>query len=381
MGDVAAWISGAGSTRFVDASPDTFEAMGQEAVVAAAADAEVDLRDVDLFVCGTGYGGPLAGQRIAAGIGLSGRKIVNTENACSSGSTALELAVQSIANGQARTAVVLGIDKLSALGRGALPLSQDDPEVQQGLIMPGVYSMRAQRYLRETGATESDLAAVAVKARRNGALNPLARQQTAVSTEDVLSSRPVADPLRLFMCCPRADGAAAVVITASPRTTPGVPRVGIRALVLGAGRFTNGFRDMTRSELSERMAAEAYRQASLGPQDMQVAEVHDAFAIAELMYYESLGFAEPGEGWRLIRSGETDIGGRIAVNPGGGLIARGHPVGATGIVQLCEAYWQITGGAGSRQVPDVRNVITHCTGGGIAGFDHGACAVSIVSAA
>lgn len=376
-----AYLSGVGSSPFTGAAEQTFEELGQSAIEQALTEAELAFSEVDMLLCGTGYGGALAGQRIAGTMGLSGRPIVNYENACSSGSTAVHQALQAVASGRARNVVVVGIDKLSSLGKGPLPLSPDDPEVQQGVIMPAVYAMRAQRYLDATEATPGDLAAVAAKARRNGTRNSLARQQTAVSESEVLDSRAVASPLTLLMCCPRADGAAAVVVSSDPHRKAGRPAVGIRSMAFSAGGFTSGFRDMTRSTLSEKLVAQAYREAGLGPQDMQMAEVHDAFAIAELIYYEALGFAERGQGWQLIRDGATEVTGRIPVNPGGGLIARGHPIGATGTAQMCEVYWQITGQAGERQVADVQNAITHCTGGGIAGYDHGACTVTVLGAA
>jgi benzoylsuccinyl-CoA thiolase BbsB subunit len=381
MTDFIAYLNGVGSTSFTGIATETFEELGQAAIELALSEADLAFGDVDMLLCGTGYGGALAGQRIAGTMGLSGRPIMNYENACSSGSSAVYQAVQAVSSGRARNVVVVGIDKLSSLGKGPLPLSEDDPEVQQGVIMPAVYAMRAQRYLAKTDATPDDLAAVAAKARRNGATNVLARQQTSVTPSEVLESRPIASPLTLLMCCPRADGAAAVVVSAEPRRKADRPAVGIRSMAFSAGEFTSGFRDMTRSSLSEKLVGEVYRDSGLGPQDMQLAEVHDAFAIAELIYYEALGFAEPGEGWRLIRDGATEVTGRIPVNPGGGLIARGHPIGATGTAQLCEAYWQITGQAGQRQVSEVRNAITHCTGGGIAGFDHGACTVTVLGAA
>jgi benzoylsuccinyl-CoA thiolase BbsB subunit len=202
--------------------------------------------------------------------------------------------------------------------------------------------------------------------------------RTEVSIEEVLGARPIAYPLTLLMCCPRGDGAAVVVLSSTP---PGDarPAVGITALSILSGRYSDGFIDMTRSELSLRTAQAAYKEAGLGPEDIQVVETHDAFASSELFYYEELGFAERGKGWQLIRDGATDLDGTVAVNTSGGLMSRGHPVGATGVAQICEAYWQASGQAGDRQVDGVRNVLTHCTGGGISGFDHGASGVAVVS--
>lgn len=380
MTDTQLWIRGVAMTPFAKKSTDSFAEMSQKALVAAVEDAGLTLGDIDELVCGTGYGGPLAGQRIAGPLGLTGPRITNVENACSSGLAALAIGMEAISSGRARTVAVVGVDRLSDLGRGALPLAHDDIEVQQGAIMPAVYAMRAKRYLEESGATIEDIARVSVKSRRYGSLNPLAQMRTAVTLDEVLESRPVATPLTLLMCCPRGDGAAVAIISAEP---PGDARAGVvvKGLSVQSGRFTDGYRDMTRSELSERTATAAYKAAGLTPDDIQVVETHDAFAIAELMYYESLGFAEFGEGWRLIRDGATELDGKIAVNPSGGLMSRGHPVAATGVAQICEAYWQVAGTAGDHQVAGVTNVLTHCTGGGIAGFDHGASGVAIVGRA
>lgn len=371
------WIRGVAMTPFAKRSEDAFAEMSQKALVAAVEDAGLTLGDIDEFVCGTGYAGPLAGQRIAGPLGLTGPRITNVENACSSGLAALAIGMEAIQSGRARTVAVVGADRLSDLGRGALPLSQDDVEVRQGVIMPAVYAMRAGRYLEETDATIEDVARVSVKSRRYGSLNPLAQMRDPVTVEEVLDSRPVASPLTLLMCCPRGDGAAAAILSAE-RPASDRAEVAIKGLSVQSGRFTDSFRDMTRSELSERTAAAAYKSAGLTPDDIQVVETHDAFAIAELMYYESLGLAEYGQGWRMIRDGSTEIDGRVAVNPSGGLMSRGHPVGATGVAQICEAFWQASGRAGDHQVENVENVLTHCTGGGIAGFDHGASGVAIV---
>lgn len=374
------WIRGVAMTPFVKRSEDTFGEMAQKAIIDAVRAAGLTLNDIDEVVCGTGYGGALAGQRIAGPLGLTGPRITNVENACSSGLAAVAVSAEAIQSGRAETVAAVGVDRLSDLGRGALPLSQEDIEVRQGAIMPAIYAMRAARYLSETGATIEDIANISVKSRRYGKLNPYAQMRDLVSIEEVLDSRAVSTPLTLFMCCPRGDGAAAAILSAH---APGVaePGVKLKGLAIQSGRFSDGFRDMTRSELSERTARAAYESAGLTPADIQVVETHDAFAIAELMYYESLGFAEIGEGWRLIRDGSTEIDGRVAVNPSGGLLSRGHPVGATGVAQVCEAYWQLAGLAGDRQVSNPENVLTHCTGGGISGFDHGAAGVSIVGRA
>jgi benzoylsuccinyl-CoA thiolase BbsB subunit len=194
----------------------------------------------------------------------------------------------------------------------------------------------------------------------------------------VLASRPIADPFTLLQCCPTGDGAAAIVLCAD--TVAAQYRgdaVQVLASDLTSGRYTPGFRDMTIPEITVRGAKEAYEEAGLGPEDVDVAEVHDAFTIAELLYYEAFGFCPRGEAASLLESGATALGGRKVVNPSGGLLAKGHPVGATGAAQVVEIVRQLRGECGARQVDGAKVGLTHATGGGISGFDHGACSIHI----
>jgi acetyl-CoA acetyltransferase len=374
------FIIGAGMSRFGKQAKRTIEDLGLEAVRAAMADAGVEREQIDEVFCGTGYGGPMLGQRIVRDLGMTGLPVTNVENACSSGATGLREACAAIAVGRAETVLVMGVDKLSKFGGGTLPLEPTDQDVANGAIMPAVYAMRATRYLAETGATPEHMAMVTVKARQAAAHNPHAQMRAPTTIEEVLASRPVAEPLTLFMCCPSGDGAAAVVVTNAKgaRKAQRTP-VRIAASVLQSGYYKTGFRDLTRSELTERTSRLAYEAAGIGPEDVDLAEVHDAFAIAELMYYEGLGFCEPGAGKDFLERGDSSLGGRKPVNPSGGLLCKGHPIGATGIAQICEAVWQLRHEAGARQVEKAKVALTHCTGGGISGFDHGACAVHILA--
>jgi benzoylsuccinyl-CoA thiolase BbsB subunit len=338
--------------------------------------------DVQEAFCGHAFGGMLAGQRIMSALGMGGIPVTNVDNACSGGATALHHAFRAIRRGERDVVLVTGVEKLSQFGGGPLPLVTEDREVRQGMVMPALYAMRARRYLYERDATPADLALVSVKARAHGALNPGARLRTPVSAGDVLGSRMIADPLTLFMCCPTGDGAASlVVLSGRARRRLAGPAIRITASVLHSGQPDLGPRDMLRPQISADSAAEAYEMAGTGPDDLDVVELHDAFSIAELIYYEALGLCGPGEGVKLIRAGETTFGGRVVVNPSGGLLAKGHPVGASGAAQIAELFWQLTGQAGARQVPGARTGLAHVTGGGIAGLDHGACAVHLAEQA
>lgn len=328
------YITGIGMTPFRKMYDLTLAELGQRAVVSALRDAEFDKAKVEAVFSGSGWGGPLLGQRILRDLGMTGIPIVNIENACSSGSTALHLGWSAISQGRYDAVLVIGSEKLSRFGSGALPLEDDDHEVRLGLIMPAVYAMRARRYLYEFGGSEADIALVAVKNRKHAMHNEYAQFREPLTIEQVLASRPVAEPLTLLMSCPKADGAGAILLT-SERYRQG-RSVEIRTSQLTSGLFVDGFEDMTSDEITVRCAADTYNSAGIGPEDVDVAEVHDAFASAEIVYYESLGFCKHGEGIELLRSGATTFGGRIPVNPSGGLLSKGHPLGATGIAQIVE---------------------------------------------
>jgi acetyl-CoA acetyltransferase len=352
-------------------------------LIDALAAAGIGKSDVDAVYVGHSYGGMMTGQRITKEIGLGTIPTVNVDNACSSGATAMHEASIAISRGLIDVAVVIGVEKLTQFGGGTLPLSPEDREVKQGLVMPAVYAMRATRYLYETEATVEDLARVSVKARRHGALNPFAQFRKEVTVEEVLAARPVADPLTLLMCCPTGDGAAvAVLASRRARERLGASRgMRVAASVLHSGQVEEGFRDMTKPEITYQSARDAYAEAGIGPEDLDMIEFHDAFSIAELVYYEALGLTEKQTAVALLRDGATTFGGDVVVNPSGGLLAKGHPVGASGVAQIAEAFWQLTGVAGARQVPDARWALTHVTGGGTAGLDHGACTIHIFEAA
>ncbi|MGW2824340.1 thiolase family protein [Streptomyces sp. NPDC001443] len=345
--------------------------------------AGIDKKDVDAVYVGHSYGGMMTGQRITKEIGLGTIPTVNVDNACSSGATAVHEAATAIAQGLIDVAVVIGVEKLTQFGGGTLPLSPEDREVKQGLVMPAVYAMRATRYLHENDATAEDLARVSVKARKHGALNPFAQFRKEVTVEEVLAARPVADPLTLLMCCPTGDGAAVIVLASErARERLGTPNgMRVAASVLHSGQVAEGYRDMTKPEISYESARDAYDQAGIGPEDLDMIELHDAFSIAELVYYEAFGLTEKYSAAALLRDGRTTFGGDVVVNPSGGLLAKGHPVGASGVAQIAEAFWQLTGTAGARQIDDARWALTHVTGGGTAGLDHGACTIHIFEAA
>lgn len=335
---------------------------------------------IDVAYSSSVFGGMLLGQQVLGKLGISGLPIINVENACSSSALGVREAAARIASGQSESALVFGVEMLSKLGGGPLPLNADDWEVSNGVSMPTIYAMRARRYLHEHGLAPQDLSEVTVKARAHGARNPLAQFQKAVTLEEVNASREIANPLRLMHCCPTGDGAAAVVLVSEKlaKSLGAKNPVEVSASILHSGLYEPGPSSMIKSHASSKSAAEAYEAAGIGAEDIDVAELHDSFAIAELMYYEAFQFCKPGEALALLRSGATSLGGKHVVNPSGGLLSRGHPVAASGVAQICEITRQLQGRSGAHQVQGAKVGLAHVTGGGIAGFEHGACAVTIL---
>ena len=373
-------VLGVGMVPFAKYRDKTLSEIGWPAVKAAIEDAGISKKDIEAAYCGSALGGMMSGQRVLKQLGITGLPITNVENACSSSSSAFRQAYISVAAGVYDVVLVLGVEKLTKFGGGTLPLEKEDFEVTHGLVMPALYGMRARRYMHDYGLTKEQLAGVAVKAHKHGAKNEDAQYRNEVTLEEVMNAREIADPFTLLHCCPSGDGASAVVIASADKARQYTTKpVTVACSAVNSGKYMTGFRDMTTPEITVRGASKAYEEASMGPEDVDVAEVHDAFTIAELLYYEALGFCEKGDAAKLLEDGETSLGGRIPVNPSGGLLSKGHPIGATGTAQIVEVVRQLRGQCGVRQVEGAKVGLTHCTGGGISGFDHGACSIHMFS--
>ncbi|CAN5295576.1 thiolase family protein [soil metagenome] len=376
------FVSGVAMTAFGRRPELSMQDLAQEAVLGALADARLTGLDVQALYNANVYGGMVLGQVLMRDLGMTGPALYNVENACASGATAVHLACQALRLGLYDTVVVWGVEQLSKLGGGTIPLQRNDYKTElyasQGMTLPTVYALRGTRYLHERGEGVELLASIAVKNRQHGSLNPYAQQRKPVTLEEVLQSRPVAEPLTLLQCCPSAvDGAAAVILTTkAPASGPRAVR--ILGSAVQSGHLETGCDDILDAEITARTARMVYEQAGIGPGDVDVVELHDTFTIAELLYYEALGLAPKGEGAGLLRDGQTALGGRVPVNPSGGLLAKGHPLGATGVAQMVEITWQLQGRAEGRQVENARIGLTQCTGGGIAGVDHAASSVHLL---
>ncbi|SFE40008.1 thiolase family protein [Blastococcus tunisiensis] len=395
------FVGGVGMTAFGKFPERTVGNLAVEATTGALEDAGLGVPDVETVFYANATAGLMTGQEMVRGqialreTGLLGKPIVNVENACASASTAANLAWLSVASGQVDVALAVGAEKLShpdktraftALAaavdqerldelKAALYNEQADPAAtgDRSFFMD-VYADMAKKYMARSGATAEDFAAVAVKSHRHAALNPRAQYRNQVTVEEVLGSRQISGPLTLLMCSPIGDGAAAIAFCSEEIASRlETPKVRVRASSLVSGR--EGHSSET---AAERAAKRAYEVAGLGPEDVDVAEVHDAAAPAELIIYEELGLCGPGEAPKLLASGDTALGGRVPVNTSGGLISKGHPVGATGLAQLVELTEQLRGTLGERQVEGARVALAE-NGGGYLGPDPAAVCVTILS--
>jgi acetyl-CoA C-acetyltransferase len=290
-------------------------------------------------------------------VGLLPIPAVRIENACASSGVALRSGILAIMSGMYDIVMVGGAEKMSHLPMSdvteILAQASDFPfEQWHGISFPGIFALMANAHMYKYKTTEEQMAMVAVKNHRHGALNPKAHFQKEITIEDVMSSRPVAWPLKLYDCCPRSDGASCVILTrpdiAKKFTDTPVYITGSAQAHDTMGLFER--RDFTSMAAVKLAAQQAYRMAGVEPKHIDVAEVHDCFTIAEIIAYEDLGFCKPGEGGRLLEIGVTTLNGKLPVNTSGGLKAKGHPVGATGTAQAYEIFLQLTGEAGRRQV-------------------------------
>jgi acetyl-CoA acetyltransferase len=369
MRDVA--VTGIATTPFGKHLDRSLGSLAADAVAAALTDAGLTPGDVEQAVFSNAAEGVLSGQEMIRGqvalkgTGLAGIPILNTENACASGSAAAHLAWLAVASGQVDVAIAVGAEKLfhadkqrsfAAIESGTdLSLSRDGEDVAGGSVMMGAYAAAARAYSAEHGDVREALAAVAVKNRAFAAGNPHAQFRAPITAADVEASRPVADPLRLLTCSPLTDGAAALVFTAA-RPVDRV-RVAVSTLV----SYREG------SSVVERASGAAYRLSGLSPAEIDVFQLHDACAFAELVQYEQVGIAEPGKGAAAVLEGRTGPGGDSPVNTDGGLLSRGHALGATGLAQLAELGRQLRGTAGPRQVAGARHALSVNSGGWMGG--------------
>ena len=367
-GEVA--IAGVGIVPFGRHGDVTATELGTRALRDALAGAGVGRGGFQAAFCATAYGGVAAGHRVLGSLGLTGGPIVDVEAGCASGGAALSLGAAAIRSGQADTVLVIGIEKMP---KGMIRSSFFPPWMEAaGLAAtPAYFALRAQRLLAEQGLTKDDLAAVVVKNRAHGVHNPDAMFRTAVTAAQVLASRVVCEPLHLWMLCSPNEGAAAVVLRRRDLAPAGAPALVAASLrshlpgsVLDESTPLAGLVDHDVTPPTTLAATDAYEQAGLGPDDVDVVECQDTDAARELLTWAELGLCAPGAQPALLADGTARVGGARPVNPSGGLLSKGEPLGASALGQVVELVRQLRGEAGARQVSGARVGLGHTIGRG-----------------
>jgi acetyl-CoA acetyltransferase len=404
-----AYVAGVGMTRFGKFLDRGLKSLAAEAIDEALNDAGIQASDLQAAYMGNGAAGVTTGQvlipgeAVLRGMGIGRIPVVNVENACATSATAFQQAAQMITLGLYDVVLVCGFEKLYnedkrktfSVFQGAVDLEAIDQvlgDLERNMRATGVrtdldgagskrslfmdiYASMARSYMQRTGATARHFAMVSAKNSVHGSLNPKAQYRDKVSIEDVLSAPMISDPMTLLMCSPIGDGAAALVLVSERKAK----QLGLkdRVRVLSSVLATGFDYEEGAQTVPEYAAALAYEAANVGPGDLDVVELHDASAPAELIYYEYLGLAKKDEGVALIESGATALGGRVPVNPSGGLLRKGHPIGASGAGQIVELVDQLRGRCGPRQVAGARTAMAE-NGGGFIGKDVAAIVISVL---
>ena len=366
MNEHEAHIAGIGLHPFGRFEGKPVTDMAVQAVRDALADAGLGRGDFQAAFCGTAYGGVAAGHKVLDGMGMTGMPIVDVEAGCASGGAALMLASGAIAAGQYDTVLVFGMEKMP---KGIIRSSFFEPwREEAGLAAtPAYFALRAQRLMRESGVTREHLAGVVVKNRRNGVHNPDAMFRKEVTANEVLASRVVCEPLHLWMLCSPNEGAAAVVVrrgSGGVRVAAAVLRSHLPGNVLSEATPMSGLVDDDVPPPTTLAATAAYEAAGVGATDIDVVECQDTDAARELLSYEELGLCPRGDAGKLADEGVTEMAGRLPVNPSGGLLSKGEPLGASALGQVVELTRQLRGDAGPRQVEGARVALGHTVGRG-----------------
>jgi acetyl-CoA acyltransferase len=384
-GDI--WIIGAAMTPFGRFGDKDVIDLAAEASLAALADAGIPMAGIGVLAAGNVFeAGSHVGQRLQKQIGQTGIPVYNVINACATGATAVRVAYLSIAAGETGTGLAVGVEKMGKMGMlgGGAPRPRPDKTVYQrrgrygsvlkteGVLgtnmMPGVFAQAGTEYALEHGVTAAQFAAVAQKNHAHSVLNPLAQYRKEFSLEEILGAEMISYPNTLPMCCPTGDGAAAVVLVSDGKLRSLDPDVRRRAVKISASVMTSdpwteaGQVQPDVNTLTRIAADAAYEKAGLGPADLDLVEMHDCFATAELLHYDNLRLCEPGGAGEFIDSGAPWRDGRTPVNVSGGLLSKGHPLGATGIANLFEVTTHLRGEAGDRQIEGARVGLTHVIG-------------------
>ncbi|WP_373377401.1 thiolase family protein [Cupriavidus nantongensis] len=366
------YVIGAGWHRYQPLSEDSYATLGLAAVRGALADADIEWPAVESAYFAKALLPMAPGRPMLRHLGATGIPVMHVENASASGSAAFRQACMEVASGLCEVALAVGVDKPAPVTRGESAMGI--PQLAEDAIVPFThFALLADQYAQRHGADQQDFARVAVKNHGNGARNPNAHRQQPRTLEEVLGGRPVSGSLTTLQCCPVGEGAAAVIVASEAA----IRRLGVDGgkpvrVTASAARSQRLYEDATRfdANLTEETTRLALQQAGLRPEQIDVLELHDAFTVEEVEYVEAMGLCGPGRAVPLLREGAWDIGGRCAVNPSGGLIAMGHPIGPTGIGQIGEIALQLRGEAGARQHSGARVGLAHMVGVGAVCYVH-----------
>ena len=365
------YVVGVGWHRYQPLSDTPYVMLGLPAIRAALADAGIAWTDVESSYIGTGLLGMAAGRAMLKHLGATGRPLVHIENASASGSAAFRHACIEVGAGIADVSLVIGVDKPGVVQRAFTKTGIGN--LADDAIVPFThFALLTNEYAHRHGVAPQDVALVAVKNHRNGALNPHAHRQQARTLEEVLGGRPVSGTLTTLQCCPVGEGAAAVIIASEDA----IKRLGIdparavRVTASAASSEAAGGQAGADAAITKDTIAAALQQAQVAPKTVDIVELHDAFTIEELHYVEAMGICKPGEAIHLLKEGAFDIGGQCAVSPSGGLIAMGHPIGPTGVGKIGEIALQLRGDAGPRQHKGAKTGLAHMVGLGAVCYVH-----------
>ena len=374
------YVLGVGMIKFGRYPDKDIPQLGGEAALLALKDAGMSIKDIEMLVCGNLFqANAMNGQRILQQIGQTGIPVINVSNACATGSTAVREAYVGVASGMYDVTMAVGVEqmgKMGLLGGGARSGGESVEGVLGSGLMPAVFGQAGVEHMRKYGTTAEQFAKISVKNHKHSVHNPLSQYQVEVKLADVLNARMVAYPNTLYMCCPTGDGAAAAILVSADKMKQYTNKpVKVAASVLTSDPYTE--RDLTMPDvntLTRNAAKQAYEKAGLGAKDLDLVELHDCFATAELLHYDNLGLCGEGEGGRMIDEGRAALGGDTPVNVSGGLLSKGHPLGATGVANIYELVTQLRGRAGARQVEGAKVGLAHVIGLG------SACTIHILTA-
>lgn len=374
------YVLGVGMIKFGRYPDKDVPQLGADAAVLALKDAGMSIKDIEMFVCGNLFqANAMNAQRILQQIGQTGIPALNVANACATGSTAFREAYIGVASGMYDVTLAVGVEqmgKMGLLGGGARSGGESVEGVLGSGLMPAIFGQAGVEHMRKYGTTAEQFAKVAVKNHKHSVHNPLSQYRVEVDLNAVVKGRMVAYPNTLYMCCPTGDGAAAAILVSAEKAKQFTTKpIKVACSILTSDPYTE--RDLTMPDvntLTKNAAKQAYEKAGLGPKDLDLVELHDCFATAELLHYENLGLCGEGEAGRMIDEGRTTIGGDIPVNASGGLLSKGHPLGATGVANIYEVVTHLRGQAGGRQVEGAKAGMAHVIGLG------SACTIHILTA-